>query len=43
MTARELYQAGKLNEAVLALNAELREHPDDVISIVVPEYVVAHW
>src|SRR5262249_30863514 len=30
MTARELYQAGKLDEAVLALNGELRNHPDDV-------------
>ncbi|HLK67660.1 MAG TPA: type VI secretion system accessory protein TagJ [Bryobacteraceae bacterium] len=29
MTARELYQAGKLDEAVLALNAELRNNPDD--------------
>jgi len=29
MTARELYQAGKLDEAVLALNAELRENPAD--------------
>ncbi len=30
MTARELYQAGKLDEAVQALNAELRNAPDDV-------------
>jgi type VI secretion system protein ImpE len=30
MTARELYQAGKLNEAVLALNTELRANPEDV-------------
>jgi type VI secretion system protein ImpE len=30
MTARELYQAGKLNEAVQALNAELRNDPTDV-------------
>ena len=30
MTARELYQAGKLNEAVLALNSELRDHPEDL-------------
>src|SRR6267154_71755 len=29
MTARELYQAGKLDEAVLALNAELRDNPAD--------------
>ncbi|HTS28422.1 MAG TPA: type VI secretion system accessory protein TagJ [Bryobacteraceae bacterium] len=29
MTARELYQAGKLDEAVQALNGELRNHPDD--------------
>src|SRR2546421_3113610 len=27
MTARELYQAGKLDEAVQALNAELRDNP----------------
>ncbi len=30
MTARELYKAGKLNEAVQALNAELRNDPTDV-------------
>jgi type VI secretion system protein ImpE len=30
MTARELFQAGKLNEAVQALNAELRNDPTDV-------------
>lgn len=29
MTARELYQAGKLDEAVLALNNELRDNPTD--------------
>lgn len=29
MTARELFQAGKLNEAVQALNAELRNDPTD--------------
>jgi type VI secretion system protein ImpE len=29
MTARELYQAGKLAEAVQALNAELRDNPGD--------------
>jgi type VI secretion system protein ImpE len=29
MTARELYQAGKLDEAVLALNAEIRDNPAD--------------
>jgi type VI secretion system protein ImpE len=29
MTARELYQAGRLGEAVQALNAELRDHPED--------------
>ena len=29
MTARELYQAGKLDEAVLALNTELRDNPAD--------------
>jgi type VI secretion system protein ImpE len=29
MTARELYQAGKLAEAVQALNAELRDNPAD--------------
>jgi type VI secretion system protein ImpE len=29
-TARELFQAGKLNEAVRALNAELRDNPADV-------------
>lgn len=28
-TARELYQAGQLDEAVLALNAELRDNPAD--------------
>jgi type VI secretion system protein ImpE len=30
MTARQLYEAGKLNEAIEALGAELREHPADV-------------
>jgi len=30
MTARELFQAGKLNEAVQALNGELRSDPTDV-------------
>lgn len=30
MTARELYQAGKLDEAVQALNAELRNSPEDM-------------
>lgn len=30
MTARELYQAGKLKEAILALNVEVRDNPDDV-------------
>ncbi|MBZ5619979.1 MAG: virulence protein SciE type [Acidobacteriia bacterium] len=29
MTARELYQAGKLDEAVQALNAEIRDNPAD--------------
>jgi len=29
MTASELYKAGRLDEAVQALNAELRNHPDD--------------
>jgi type VI secretion system protein ImpE len=29
MTARELYQAGRLGEAIQALNAELRENPAD--------------
>ena len=29
MTARELYQAGKLDEAVQALNAEIRDNPTD--------------
>jgi type VI secretion system protein ImpE len=29
MTARELYQAGKLDGAVQALNAELRDNPED--------------
>jgi len=29
MTARELYQAGRLGEAVQALNAELRDNPGD--------------
>ena len=29
MTAKELYQSGKLDEAVLALNAELRDNPAD--------------
>ena len=29
MKAKELYQAGKLNEAVQALNAELRDNPTD--------------
>jgi type VI secretion system protein ImpE len=30
MTARELYQAGKLKEAITALNVEVRDNPDDV-------------
>src|ERR1022692_3327885 len=30
MTARELYQAGKLDEAVQALDAELRNNPEDI-------------
>lgn len=30
MTSRELYQAGRLAEAVQALNAELRDNPGDV-------------
>lgn len=30
MSARELFQAGKLNEAVQALGAEIRDHPTDV-------------
>jgi type VI secretion system protein ImpE len=30
MTARELYQAGRLGEAVQALNAELRDNPGDI-------------
>jgi type VI secretion system protein ImpE len=30
MTARELYQAGKLAEAVQALNIELRDNPGDI-------------
>jgi len=29
MGAKELYQAGKLDEAVQALNGELRDHPED--------------
>ena len=29
MTARQHYEAGKLNEAIEALGAELREHPSD--------------
>lgn len=29
MTARDLYQAGKLQEAVRALSAEVRDHPTD--------------
>jgi type VI secretion system protein ImpE len=29
MTARDLYQAGKLEEAVRALSAEVRDHPTD--------------
>ncbi len=29
MTAKELYKAGKLKEAVLALNAEVRDNPTD--------------
>jgi type VI secretion system protein ImpE len=29
MNARELYQAGKLHEAIQALSAELRDHPTD--------------
>ncbi len=30
MTARELYQAGRLNEAIQAIGAEVRDHPTDV-------------
>src|SRR5690348_4003871 len=30
MNARELFQAGKLHEAIQALSAELRDHPTDV-------------
>jgi type VI secretion system protein ImpE len=30
MTSRELFQAGKINETVQALNAELRDNPGDV-------------
>ena len=30
MNAQELFQAGKLNEAVQALGAELRDNPTDV-------------
>jgi type VI secretion system protein ImpE len=30
MTAKQLYQAGQLNEAVRALNAEVRDNPTDV-------------
>lgn len=30
MTARELYQAGKLKEAIAALNVEVRDNPADV-------------
>jgi len=30
MTARELYQAGKLKEAIAALNVEVRDNPGDV-------------
>jgi type VI secretion system protein ImpE len=30
MTARELYQAGKLKEAIAALNIEVRDNPGDV-------------
>ncbi len=30
MTARELFQAGKLNEAVAALSAEIRDNPTDI-------------
>ena len=30
MKARELYQAGKLNEAIQSLQAELRDNPTDV-------------
>src|SRR5437899_2895000 len=30
MNARELFQAGKLNEAVQALGAEVRDNPTDV-------------
>jgi len=30
MTARELYRAGRLGEAIQALNAELRENPADI-------------
>ena len=29
MKAKALYQAGKLNEAIQALNAEIRENPTD--------------
>jgi len=29
MKARELYQAGKLNEAIQSLQAELRDYPTD--------------
>jgi type VI secretion system protein ImpE len=30
MSAKELFQAGKLNEAIEALGAEVRDHPTDV-------------
>ena len=30
MTAKELYRAGKLNEAIQALNQELRNNPTDL-------------
>lgn len=30
MTAKQLYQAGQLNEAIRALNAEVRDNPTDV-------------
>src|SRR5271168_5020037 len=30
MTAKELFQAGKLNEAIEALGVEVRDHPLDV-------------
>jgi len=30
MNARELYQAGRLNDAVKTLSAELRDNPTDI-------------